>query len=277
MASDSGPPRPAEEKPAAHSAASDLKPGKAIPATPPKRPSRRRQVLSVVVGLLLTYFVMAYLVMPAVWKRYVRRHPSLENVPRVTHTKSGIPGDPLNVALIGTEAELIRIMKAARWHMADPLSVRDDLKIAAAAVLKRPYDDAPVSNLYLFDRKEDLAFEQPVGDDPRKRHHVRFWKSPLVDEDGRPVWVGSAIFDDRVGLSRTTGQITHHTAADIDTERDYLFTDLKRTNQLAEFFIVEDFHQVRDGRNGGGDPWQTDGNLYAGVIRSAEPSQGKAP
>jgi hypothetical protein len=205
--------------------------------------------------------------MPALWKRYERRHPSLENVPRVTHTASGIPGDPLNVALIGTEAEVKQIMRAAKWYPADPLSVRADLKIAAAAVLKRPYDDAPVSNLFLFDRKEDLAFEKPVGNDPRKRHHVRFWKTPLVDEDGRPVWVGSAIFDDRVGLSRTTGQITHHTAADIDTERDYLFADLRQTGELAEFYVVEGFHEVRSGRNGGGDPWHTDGNLYAGVIK----------
>jgi hypothetical protein len=222
----------------------------------------------VIAALLLTYLVVAYLAMPAFWKRYVRRHPSLENVPRVTHTASGIPGDPLNVALIGTEAEVKQIMRAAKWYEADPLGLRSSLGIAVAAVLKRPYDDAPVSNLFLFDRKEDLAFEQPVGDDPRKRHHVRFWKSPLVDDDGRPVWVGSAIFDERVGLSRTTGQITHVTAADIDTERDYLFGDLKRTGDLEEFFVVENFHTVREGRNGGGDPWHTDGNLYAGVIKA---------
>src|SRR5262249_4774795 len=42
--------------------------------------------------------------------------------------------------------------------------------MAEAAVLKRKYEDAPVSNLYLFGRKEDLAFEQPVGDNPRVSH-----------------------------------------------------------------------------------------------------------
>jgi hypothetical protein len=36
----------------------------------------------------------------------------------------------------------------------------------------------------------------------------------------RPIWVGSAVFDERVGLSRTTGQITHVTAPDVDAERD---------------------------------------------------------
>ena len=122
-----------------------------------------------------------------------------------------------------------------------------------------------MSNLYLWGRKEDLAFEQPVGDNPRHRHHVRFWKSEKLD-DGRPVWVGSAIYDQRVGFSRDTGQITHVTAPDIDTERDKLFNDLEATGQLVDVSKIDDFHKIREGRNGGGDPWLTDGRLFVGVI-----------
>ena len=47
-----------------------------------------------------------------------------------------------------------------------------------------------MTNLYLFGRKEDLAFEQPVGDSPRHRHHVRFWRAEKAAADARPVWVG---------------------------------------------------------------------------------------
>src|SRR5436309_5715579 len=161
--------------------------------------------------LLLVYLAVAYLVMPGLWRRYDHRHPSLEDIPGITHTAAGIPGDPLNVALIGTKAQVMKIMVAAKWYPADPLTLRSCLEIAEATVLKRPYDAAPVSNLYLWGRREDLAFEQPVGDDPRQRHHVRFWRAPKADPDGRPVWVGAAIYDDRVGFSRTTGQITHVT------------------------------------------------------------------
>jgi hypothetical protein len=100
---------------------------------------------------------------------------------------------------------------------------------------------------------------------------VRFWQTDKVDGDGRPIWVGSAIYDERVGLSRTTGQITHVTAADVDAERDYLFQCLQETGDLAEQYIVEGFHKVRAGRNGGGDPWYTDGNLSVGVIKPANP------
>ncbi len=233
---------------------------------PKRRPWNRLAAL--VVGLILLYLLVAYVVVPTCWVRYADRHPSLNDIPGVTHTADGIPGDPLNVALIGTETEINTIMGAAKWYSADPLGFRSDLQIAADTLLKRPDDRAPVSNLYLFGRKEDLAFEQPVDGNPRQRHHVRFWRAERTAPDGRPVWVGSAVYDERVGLSRTTGQVTHVTAPDIDAERDYLSHCLQKTGDLSETYFVDDFHKVRKGRNGGGDPWETDGRLSVGFISS---------
>ena len=139
--------------------------------------------------------------------------------------------------------------------------------MADAAVLSRTYDDAPVSNLYLFGRKEDLAFEQTGGGTTRRRrHHVRFWRSDKLDADGRPVWIGAATYDERVGFSHTTGGVTHHIAADVDTERDHLFQCLEGTGDLAEVYAIDGFHKVCEGRNGGGDPWHTDGRLLVGVV-----------
>ena len=223
----------------------------------------------IVIGLptlLVAYLVVAYLVMPVVWSWYVWDHPTLDAIPHITSTADGLPGDPLNVALIGTETALKKMLLAAKWDQADPLTFRSSLEIAEAAVLDRPYADAPVSNLYLWGRKEDLAFEQPVGDNPRQRHHVRLWRADQVDRDGRPMWVGAAIYDTRVGFSDTTGQITHHTAADIDAERDKLLHDLKQTGDLSEVYTIKGFHKILRGRNGGGDPWHTDGGLAVGVI-----------
>jgi hypothetical protein len=241
-------------------------PDEPTPVPAPRRWGLRKRLAVLAAGLLLIYLSVAYLLMPAFWKRYTRRHPSLEDIPDITYAANGIPGDPLNVALIGTKAEVVKIMLAANWHPADPLTLRSSLKIAAATVFRRPDVEAPVSNLYLWGRKQDLAFEQPVGHDPRRRHHVRFWRSEKDDPDGRPVWVGSATYDKRVGLSHRTGQVTHHIAADVDAERDHLFHDLEQTGELAEVYTVDGFHKTLEGRNGGGDPWHTDGKLFVGVI-----------
>ena len=237
------------------------------PASIPAKKTIWRRA-AIVVGLVIAaYLVLAYLIMPDFWKGYVHRHPGLENIPEIAHTKGGLPGDPLNVALVGSKNQVMKIMVAAKWYPADPLTLRSCLEIATASVLKRPYQEAPVSNLYLFGRKQDLAFEQAVGNNPRKRHHVRFWRAEKEDEEGRPVWVGAAIFDERVGLSKKTGQITHVTAPDIDAERDLLFHDLRQTADLAEEYFVDGFHKTLKGVNGGGDPWFTDGRLEVGVIK----------
>lgn len=226
----------------------------------------RTTLIMLVFSAIAFWAAMAYLVMPAWWRHYARTHPELDGVPGITQTASGIPGDPLNLAIIGTEQQVRAIFAAARWAPADPLSIKADARIAADAVLDRPYADAPVSNLYLFGRKEDLAFEQAAGASPRERHHVRFWQAPDTGTSGAPIWVGSASFDRSVGFSKETGQITHHISADIDAERDHVIASLNATGQLGSVMPVPDFHTTRSGRNGGGDPWHTDGTLMLAVI-----------
>jgi hypothetical protein len=234
----------------------------------PRRPPKWKASLRWTGAALVVYLALAYLLMPWVWKFYLHYHPWLNSDPRLTQTSTGHAGDPLNVALIGTEAEVRGSMKAANWHPADPLGLSSDLRIGVDSVLDRPYEAAPVSNLFLFGRKEDLAFEQPVGDSPRHRHHVRFWKMDRPYVDGRPIWIGSGSYDKGVGLSHVTGQITHHIDPNVDTERDHVLTTLNDARQLSETFSESGFHQKLEGHNGGGDPWHTDGALDVGVIAS---------
>jgi hypothetical protein len=234
-----------------------------------RKPKWRRRTLIVLI-LLSLYLLVAYVLIPLGWEAYAHRHSSFDDNPRITQTGDGHPGDPLNVALIGSQDQVQSIMQAAKWFPAAALGLRSDLTIAADTILSRPDDEAPVSRLYLFGRQEDLAFEQPVGDNPRQRHHVRFWKTTDMDADGRPTWIGSASYDQRVGISHTTGQITHHIAADLDAERDHLMDNLHETGQLSEVYSLNGFHTQHEGRNGGGDPWHTDGRLLVGVIRADE-------
>jgi len=229
---------------------------------------KRRHTLHVLLALLATYLVLAYVILPLVWHRHEDRHPALRDAEKITKTSSGIPGDPVNIAFIGSEAALHRAMLAAKWYPADPITLESSLRIAADVVLRRPYADAPVSALYLYGRKQDLAFEQPVGDDPRSRHHVRYWRSSELDKTGNPVWFGAATKDVHVGLSHDTGQITHHIGPDVDAERDKIIADIKAAGYLDRMYWIDEFHVEHSGRNGGGDPWNTDGRLAVGVLEN---------
>ena len=241
----------------------------------PEKIRRRRAgtLLRLFVVVVIVYLAVAYVVLPLLWRHREKRHPALADAPELTHTANGIPGDPLNVALVGTEEDVHLAMLAAKWYPADPITLKSAMRIAVGVVFKRPYDDAPVSSLYLWGRKEDLAFEQPVGDDPRRRHHVRFWRSEKVDEQGKPLWMGAATLDIRVGLSHTTGQITHHIGPDVDVERDKVINDIKQAGDLSAVYWIDGFQKELAGKNGGGDPWHTDGRLAVGMLAARATSR----
>jgi hypothetical protein len=230
-----------------------------------RQSSRRRRFLWVVGSLVAVYLLVAYVIAPVAWRRRMLRHPDLAGGPRVTHTPNGIPGDPVNLALAGSEADVVAAMLAAKWDPADPITLRSSLRISVDSVFRHPDPDAPVSTLELFGRKQDLAFELPVGNDPRQRHHVRFWKWDQL-HDGREVWFGAATFDQRVGLSHTTGQVTHHIGPDIDAERDRILSGIQTAGRATEVSWDDGFHDVLEGKNGGGDPWKTDGRLGVAML-----------
>lgn len=213
-----------------------------------------------VLGVLAIYGLVAYIGIPHLQRVKFRGHPDLQAGEHLTHTGTGAPGDPLNIALVGSEADVVRSLLAAGWHPATPLSFESSVRIAVDTVIDRPDPEAPVSSLYLYGRKEDLAFEKPVGHSPKERHHVRLWKSDEL-KDGRRLWMGSATHDIGVELSRTTGQVTHHIGPDVDAERDLLLADLTAAKRVLDVHWVDGYQTVLRGRNGGGDPWHLDGRL----------------
>jgi hypothetical protein len=67
-------------------------------------------------------------------------------------------------------------------------------------------------------------------------------------------------------VSHCTGEITHHIAPDIDSERDLLMNDLAAARVLTEIYDVSGVGPTLFGRNGGGDRYYTDGDLRIGVV-----------
>jgi hypothetical protein len=233
---------------------------------------RAARRIVVVVGV---YLVLVYLVLPTFWRHH-EHLPAMATMPTMTRAPDGLPGDPLNVALIGSEADVQRAFAAAGWHPADPITLRSSLAIAGSVVLDRPDPEAPMSTLLLFGRHQDLSFEKDIGRSARERNHVRFWRTDVRAEGDRPVWVGAATFDRGVGFSHTTGQITHHIAPDIDVERDTLMRDLEAAGRITTLYDVTGIGPTLMGRNGGGDRYFTDGELAVGVL-APEGEIGKRP
>lgn len=215
--------------------------------------------LPTILALAATYGIAAYIILP----RAVRMGLKIlqrKRVPRYTVTGDGLPGDPVNLVLIGTLQQLRAAFAVAGWSEADRLGLASSWRMARAFVLNKPYPTAPFSTLYLYGRGQDIGLQKAIDNSPRRRHHVRFWAvSPARAEatvgtasfwlntdrpphDAHAYWVGAATKDTGLSLTRLTFQITHATDADTDSERDFIIAELQSKR------VVGDVSTYRSGR-----------------------------
>ena len=196
-----------------------------------------RRLAAAAIVAIAVYLGLAYVLAPFFW-RHFERQPELASFEATTRTALGLPGDAINVGLEGAEDDVLCAMHAAGWRPADPVTLSSSARIVGSVLFDRPYLDAPVSPLFYEHRKQDLAFEKPNSKSARTRHHVRLWKALDAGDDGLPVWLGAAVFDDGLGVSHYTGQVTHNTGPDIDAERDFLMSDLEQAKKVEEIYSV---------------------------------------
>ena len=127
-------------------------------------------------------------------------------------TEVGVLGDPINLALDGSEADIHAAMTRAGWVRAEELTIRSSWGIVLSSVLRRPYPEAPVSSLFLFGQRQAFAYQQEVDGNASQRHHVRFWPVPggwKLPGGFQVEWLAAATYDRAVGISLFTLQVTH--------------------------------------------------------------------
>ncbi len=214
-------------------------------------------------AFLIIWIIMAYVILPRVYRAVSRLFLPNYFFGR-TQVGDGLLGDPINLAVIGKRDDLVAAMEAAGWSMAEPLNFTSGLKMIYAAVRGANYPNAPVSALFVFNNKQNFAFEKDLDGNPRKRHHARFWKTPekwWLPGGSQADWLGAATFDKNVGLSLFTGQVTHKIDADVDQERDFVLQTLREAKVTSDINLVRHFTSSYHSRNGGGDMIHTDGAL----------------
>ena len=213
--------------------------------------------------LVVFWAALAYLVLPRLDRVLTQIFIPYYFMGR-TRTSAGLFGDAVNLAFLGSEAQLRGALEKAGWHLADPVTLSSSWRIVSSTLLHRSYVHAPVSPLLLFDRQQDFAYEQEVHGNPRQRHHVRFWRCPegwMLPGGIAADWLGAASFDRAVGLSLFTLQVTHRVGENIDAERDYLIGSLRDSSPEVSVKVIKNFSTGYHSRNGGGDSIVTDGDL----------------
>lgn len=218
--------------------------------------------ITIFFSLLITYCLMAYIVIPALFRLY---HFFIEHdhIPLYATYGDGWASDPVNIAVIVRDkSHLQSTMKKAGWYEADPITLMSSLKIIWSTIFNTPYPTAPISNLYLFNRRHDITFQIPNNKSmsARTRHHVRFWRLEPPQENRhdrghfdfwngklkkwlhieREIWIGACTEDFRpLDIRWRTGGITHGTRHDADKERDFIISSLEKIQAVSKIDTTE--------------------------------------
>jgi hypothetical protein len=169
------------------------------------------------------------------------------------------PADPLNVVIVGSRDTVFPTLARRGWHVTQTLSVSSLWRTVRSALLGGRYRYAPVSPLYLFGRRQDMALQKGRSD-VNQRNHMRLWLAPVTFQ-GQPVWVGQISRDIGVRLTRRT-ITTHKIDPAVDETRWYLLQDLFFSDGLSRFGFVGGVGPSRPEQartNYTGDPYMTDG------------------
>jgi len=229
-------------------------------------------------AVLATYALVAYVGLPLtlrIWQALQR--PT--HVPTRTIAADGWSVDAINlVVLARSERDFKWAMQKAGWVQADEKTLKNSLRMIYAVIFKKPYPSAPFGTYYVFGRKQDLGFQIPIGNNPRHRHHVRFWRlgSTILDEDHehqgfwrkllkkflsneKEVWVGAAVLDRGINVRWRNLQIDHGIESNTVLERDFLVTSLRSASVLKDSIDIKAGEPLHTRHQGFGEKIIADG------------------
>ena len=188
----------------------------------------------------------------------------LADAPQRASGKTGKPGDPLNLIFVGSQSEILRAFDQAGWEIPEQATGGSISRSTRAAIQDVGYGKAPVSDLYLYGKKEQLAFEK-MFNTFTKRHHLRLWQAPVKTADGRDIWLAASTHD--IGIDVHPGVVSHAIDPQIDLEREKVGADLMVPGNVAAEQLVTRPNPLSQGMTATGGTWSTDGHLRVIVLK----------
>jgi hypothetical protein len=187
---------------------------------------------------------------------------ALEALPCCATNEDGSKnGDPLNLVIVGGLDDAFPALVRRGWTPTEEKWSGAITKTVTSALSGERYINAPVSDLYLFGRAQDLAL-QKARDTIHQRNHLRLWLSPMRYR-GKPVWVGQISRDIGVRLTwHSPTFTTHKIDPDVDEARTALTEDMAYSQNLQKIGFVRGVGGAPQGttrQNLTTDPYYTDG------------------
>jgi hypothetical protein len=147
-------------------------------------------------------------------------------------------GDPLNVVIVANSSQILNSLSRSGWSFTHRITLASVAKLTGAALQGKSYPVAPVSDLYLFGRKQDFALQRARAN-IAQRNHMRVWLAPFRFRD-TPVWIGQVSRDIGIKLTlKSPSMTTHIIDPEVDLTREYLLHSLLADGLIEAFGFAQ--------------------------------------
>ena len=208
----------------------------------------------------------------ALWDE-LRKYPCC-----TTDAESQGQGDPLNIAFVGSERDVLVALVRAGWDFTETINATSVGHMVSAFAFGGADRTSPVSPLYVDGRPQDFAM-QHARTDIAQRSHLRLWLTPLQVE-GQAVWIGQISRDIGVKVTTLSKTLTTHVIdPQVDHARFRLLETLLRSGNVARWGYVGGVGTASRDQpraNLTKDPYFTDGQRLVLFISRTPRDMGKA-
>jgi len=201
----------------------------------------------------------------------------MDYLPPRVFSGEGRQGDMLNLVFVADPLALQEAFARAGWVKTDKWK-----PIFVWHLLRRRTNDAqlPMARFYLFGRVQDYSYALP---DPNatmsRRHHLRIWKTAYTI-GGKAIWAGAATHDIAIEIAKRGRLINHRIDPAVDTERDFVGTNLAETSSVSRREYLHGVDPVFQAETASGESYHSDSRILLldlrEVIAGSAPAQPSA-
>ena len=191
----------------------------------------------------------------------------IDSLPRRVNDQFNNQGDMVNFVLVGSQQQVQNALEAASWRVADTDNKEAVLKAALQTYEKNDYLQMPMSQLYLFGRKQDFGYELAQAYSVvASRHHFRIWKAPST-WNGQTLWAGAGTHDIGFEKDQRNGSVTHKIDPAVDGERDNIGQTLQQAGKVKSLSYYLPPDPVLGAKNATGGGYRSDGRILVIVLQ----------
>jgi hypothetical protein len=191
----------------------------------------------------------------------------IDSLPRRVNDQFDHQGDMVNFIMVGSEQQVKDALDAAGWRVADTDNKEAVLKAVLETYQKKDYLQMPMSQLYLFGRKQDYGYELAQAYSVvASRHHFRIWKAP-VTWNGQTIWAGAGTHDIGFEKDQRNGSVTHKIDPAVDGERDNIGQTLQTSGKAKSLSYYLPPDPVQGAKNATGGGYHSDGRILVILLQ----------